>query len=294
MNPLVDLITMNFPFSNETVCIFMSVQGAMQVRNGINRDGKLTWFHAFLRSTLTAYAGATFTNVFMGRPTKMFSDDVFFGSCLIGFGLVNWLPLDLGYMFFNTFVGELLHTVFSQVFRVGGVTGFSDAAYHAFKDAPSRYYPTPVFGPVLFPTALGNMGGFLWGGIDGYLARGMPWMFQQGISCSAFYHFYAHDAEGLVGTMLRRTVRPVAVQVMTALGADEEERLDDTLFAKFAVGFFMVVMAIVRMEHFMGARFSPFNTFIENVAAMLGGKKKKVDVKPPSNSRKGKKKPKNQ
>ena len=48
----------------------------------------------------------------------------------------------------STFPGALLHTVFSQIFRVGGVQGFSDAAYGAFKDAPSAYYPTPLFGPM--------------------------------------------------------------------------------------------------------------------------------------------------
>ena len=175
LNPLVRLITMDFPYATETVCIFMAIQGSMAVRNGPNRNGTMNWFHAFLRSTLTAYAGATFTNIFMGRPTAMFANDIFFGSCLIGYGIVNWLPKDIGYHFFNTGIGTLLHTVFSQIFRVGGVSGFSDAAYNAFKDTPSVYYPTPIFGPILFPSALGNMGGFLWSGFDAYLEKGMPW-----------------------------------------------------------------------------------------------------------------------
>lgn len=287
MNPLVDILTMNFPHATETVCIFMAIEGSMAVRNGPNRANTMHWFHAFLRSSLTAYAGGLFTNIFMGRPTAVFANDIFFGACLIGYALVNLLPMDVGYHFFNTMIGRMLFTVFSQVFRMGGVSGFSDVAYNAFKDAPSVYYPTPVFGPILFPTALGNMGGFLWNGFDGYLEKGMPWMFQQGLSTSVFYHFYTHDAEGFIGVNLRSVVRPVAIQIMTLLGADEKESLNDTLFAKFAVSCFIVTLAILRMPQFLGPRFSPFVSVSNMVGGMLGGKKKKVNAKP---SKKNKKK----
>ena len=139
-----------------------------------------------------------------------------------------------------------------------------------------------------------NMGGFLVNGIDGYLGKGMPWLFQQGISCSTFYHFYAHDAEGFVGVALHAVLRPLAVPLLTALGADEKEREDDALFAKFMVGLFMVSMGIVRMPHFLGPAFSPFSAAhaaVTNVLSPLfGGKKRKVDIKPPSGSKKSKKK----
>mmetsp|Transcript_15335 Transcript_15335/g.32463 ORF Transcript_15335/g.32463 Transcript_15335/m.32463 type:complete len:294 (-) Transcript_15335:246-1127(-) len=291
MNPLVDLLTMNFPYATEVVCTFMAIQGSMAVRNGPNRTNSMNWFHAFLKSTLTAYAGATFTNIFMGRPTAMFANDVFFGSCLIGFAIVNWLPFGIGYYICGTFLGELITTVFATVFRIGGVAGFSDAAFAAFKDAPSPYYPIPVFGPILFPTALANMGGFLKGGIDGYMEKGMPWLFQQGLSCSAFYHFYTHDAEGYVGVTLREVVRPFAIQIMMLLGADEKEREDDRLFAKFVVGVFMASMAVLRMPQLLGPKFSPFLTVVDMLGGLMSGKKKKVSNKPPtSSSKKSKKK----
>jgi hypothetical protein len=245
------------------------------------------WFHAFFKSTLTAYAGATFTNIFMGRPTAMFANDIFFGACILGFVTVNFLPMDVGYHLFNTFIGEFLATVFSQIFRVGGVTGFSDAAYGMFKDSPSPYYPTPVFGPILFPSVLGNMGGFFFNGFDAYLEKGMPWLFQQGLSCSMFYHFYAHDSEGAIGQTLRGILKPVAVQVMTLLGADEKESEDDALFAKVAVGVFMLIMAIVRMPQFLGPRFSPFVT-LRSMGANVFGKKKSNAA--PSKAKKNKKK----
>jgi len=294
MNLLVNLVTGEFPLSNEILCLAMAISGSMTVRNGANRNNDMHWFHAFLRSTLAGYAGATFTNMFMGKPTSMFSNDVFFGSCLVGFAIVNWLPMGIGYHFCGTFLGVLLTAVFSQVFRVGGVAGFSDAAQNAFKDAPSKYYPTPVFGPILFPTLLGNMGGFLVNGVDEYLGKGMPWLFQQGTSCSTFYHFYAHDVEGYVGVALRAVLRPLAIPIMMAMGADEKEREDDALFAKFMIGLFMVSMGIVRMPHFLGPTFSPFtvtHTAVANlVSPLFGGKKKKVYNKPLPGSKKNKKK----
>ncbi|KAL9179007.1 hypothetical protein ACHAXT_011980 [Thalassiosira profunda] len=290
MNLLFDVLTGAFPYASEAVCVAMAVQGAVAVRNGPNRTGSMHWFHAFLRSTLTAYAGATFTNMFMGRPTRMFSDDVFFGSCVVAYALVNYLPMDVGYHFFNTFIGGTVVAVLSQIFRMGGVSGFSDAAYNAFKDAPSEYYPTPVFGPILFPVALGNMGGFVWSGFDGYLEKGMPWLFQQGIACSTFYHFYAHDAEGFVGVTLRSVVKPVAVQIMVLMGADEKESEDDALFAKFAVGFFMALMGVLQRPQILGPRFSPFTAVGNMVKGVLGGKKKKVNAKPPASAKKSKKK----
>lgn len=288
MNPLFNLVTMKFPYAQETVCIFMAIQGSMKIRAGPNKANTMHWFHALCRSTLAGFSGAAFTNIFMGRPTALFSNDVFFGACLIGYGLVNWTPFDIGYLALNTFVGSFFTTVFAQVFRVGGVAGFSDAAYNAFKENPSDYYPTPVFGPILFPSMLGNMGGFFGNGVDKYLEKALPWMIQQSVSCSAFYHFYAHDAEGWLGVTLRSYLKPIAIQIMVLMGADGKESEDDALFAKFAVGFFMIGMGIVRMDQFFGPRFSPFMTLSEMVMGVFSGKKKKVNSKPPANKKNNK------
>ena len=287
MNHLVALITADFPYATEILCLFMAIQGSMAVRKGANSKKSMNWFHAFLKSTLTAYSGAAFTNMFMGRPTAMFSNDIFFGACILGFVIVNYLPMDIGYHFFNTFVGEALYTVFSQVFRMGGVTGFSDAAYAAFKDTPSVWYPMPIFGPILFPVALGNMGGFFMNGFDAYLEKGMPWLFQQAFACATFYHFYAHDLEGCIGETVRGVIKPLGISLMTLMGADEKEREDDVLFAKVIVGIFMLFMAIVRMPQFLGPSYSPFTA----VGTMMNSKKsKKVNVAPkPSKKNKAKK-----
>jgi hypothetical protein len=280
MNLLANLVTMSFPYATETVCLAMAIQGSMTVRQGPNKSRSMHWFHAFVRSTLTAYAGATFTNIFMGRPTAMLSNDVFFGACLLGYLLVNYTPFNLAYLVFNSPPGQLVVTVLSQVFRVGGIKGFSDAAFAMFKENPSPYYDVPVFGPILFPSVLGNMGGFFFCGLDGYLEKGMPWLFQQGISCSTFYHFYAHDTTGFIGTTLRTYLRPIAVPFMTFMGASDEESNDDALFAHVAVGCFMVLMAVLRMDMVLGGKFSPFEV-LGGMICKPFGKKRKDNVKKP-------------
>jgi len=217
----------------------------------------------------------------------MFSNDVFFGSCLVGYGIVNHLPYDLGYRIFSTFAGSLLVAVFSQVFRISGIYGFSDAAFQLFKASPSAYYPTPVFGPILAPSVLGNMGGFLWNGFDGYLEGGMPWLFQQGVSCSTFYHFYAHDEKGWVGVNLRGVLRPAAIRVMIAAGAEDTAAEDDVLFARFAVGAFMVLMSILHMPQLLGPGFSPFAASCDAVVGTVGRKRTASFARPASHPSNG-------
>jgi len=285
---------MDFPYATEIVCLAMSIQGSMSVRNNNNNNSAsssntnnnkrppppMNTFHAFIKSTLTAYAGATFTNVFMARPTAMLSNDIFFGSCILGFAVVNYVPY--GYSLCNTFPILAIINILSQVFRISGIINYSDVAYHAFKEAPSAYYPMPIFGPILFPTLLGNMGGFIWYGIDGYLAQGgggMPWLFQQGMACSTFYHFYAHDMHGSVGTTLRSIIHPTAVHIMSHVLANTTTTTtadsiidiidDNVLFAKLIIGTFMILMSILHLPQLLGPKFSPFTTMY-NVVTTTG------------------------
>ena len=51
MNHLVNLVTSNFPYATEILCLFMAIQGSMAVRNGPNSKKTMNWFHAFFKST---------------------------------------------------------------------------------------------------------------------------------------------------------------------------------------------------------------------------------------------------
>lgn len=110
----------------------------------------------------------------------MLYNDLNMASCILAFLIVNYSPFDIGYMICNTIPFTMVTVSFAQLFRSLGIVKFADVCFDAFKDAPSAYYPIPVFGPIMYATLLGNMGGFLTKGVDGHLANGMPWPFQNG------------------------------------------------------------------------------------------------------------------
>ena len=247
---LLSYLTGDFAYTNELQAFWMAFQGCMVVRNGRNRDKKMAWFHAFMLSVFSGYAGASFTFFLIGKPTSMLTNDLNIASCIISFIIVNYSPRDIGYKLGNTLPILVITTAFSQLFRVGGIVKFVDTAFEAFRDKPSEYYPIPVFGPILFATLLGNMGGFFAKGFDKYLENGMPWPFQNGFCCASFYHFFVNDKIGFIGVNLRAVINLI---IPSKFG------LDDKTFATVAVSLFMHVMGILQLPNFMGPSFSPFN-----------------------------------
>jgi len=243
-------LTGEFPYAPELQAFFMALQGCMAVRNGRNKDKKMNWFHAFLLSVFSGYSGAIFTFFLLGKPSSMLANDLNIAGCIITFIIVNYTPGDIGYKLSKSLPVVLITTMFAQLFRVGGVCGFTAMGFEAFKDKPSAYYPIPVFGPVVYATMLGNMGGFFLKGFDKYLENGMPWPFQNGLLCASFYHFFLHDQTGFIGVTLRSAIDKVDFIKMG---------LDDKTFARVMVSIFMHVSGVLRLPAFYGPSSSPFN-----------------------------------
>jgi hypothetical protein len=76
-----------------------------------------------------------------------------------------------------------------------------------------------------------------------------------GIFCATFYHFFAHDTTGIIGTWVRELV-PIR------LG------LDDATFAAVVVSLFMQVTGILQMPAFLGPDFSPFSILYRYVTQL--------------------------
>jgi hypothetical protein len=245
--PLAAFLTGDFPYSGELMAFWMAIQGAVAVRRGPNKDKNLHWFHAFFLSVIGGYAGGCFGTIWMGKPTAMLSNDLNVASCIVAFVLVNCMPFDLGFKFCKTLPVTLVIVSFAQLFRALGIVKFTTVCFEAFKETPSAYYPIPVFGPILYATLLGNMGGFFMKGFEGHIMNGMPWPFQNGLFCASFYHFFVHDKTGIVGTTLRRFINSPEI-----LG------LDDRTFAVVFVSLFMQIMGILQIPAFLGPSFSPF------------------------------------
>eukprot|EP00553_Chaetoceros_curvisetus_P007246 CAMPEP_0204616774 /NCGR_PEP_ID=MMETSP0717-20131115/3942_1 /ASSEMBLY_ACC=CAM_ASM_000666 /TAXON_ID=230516 /ORGANISM="Chaetoceros curvisetus" /LENGTH=288 /DNA_ID=CAMNT_0051630121 /DNA_START=32 /DNA_END=898 /DNA_ORIENTATION=- len=268
----ISFLTADFEYSAEFQCLFMAIQGAMIIRNGPNKDQKMKWFHAFAQGLVTAYAGGLLAPLWMGRPSAILSNDLCVASCIIAFVLVNYIPG--GYNMLSLFPLKLLTVMGAQLFRARGIVSYVNIAYNAFKEAPSKYYPTPVFGPILNACILGNMGAFFWKGFHGHLQNGMPFPFQNGLLVASSYHFVAND-EGPVGDFIRSMI------VKLPLGD-----LDTILFVTVMGSLFMQTVGILQMPEFMGPSFNPFNMItapfstrksktLKNAAHSNGGTTKK-------------------
>lgn len=168
------------PYSSEMQAFWMAIQGSMAVRKGANKDGKLHWFHAFAISVMAGFAGGIFGALWMGRPCGMVGNDLNMAGCILAFIVVNYTPSDIGFKLCNTFVGEIITVSFAQLFRSTALCIYVMVCFETFKDKPSAYYPIPVFGPILYGTMLGNMGGFFSKGFEGHVKDGIPWPIQNG------------------------------------------------------------------------------------------------------------------
>jgi hypothetical protein len=180
MDGAVRFLTGNFPYSGELQCIWMAIQGCVAVRMGPNKNGNLHWFHAFALSVMMGYAGASFGFLWMAKPSGMLANDLNMASCIIAFLLINYTPFDIGYKICASLPGTIVTVSFAQLFRSLGIAKFATVCFEAFKDTPSAYYPIPVFGPIIYATLLGNMGGFFLKGFEGHLSNGIPWPVQNG------------------------------------------------------------------------------------------------------------------
>jgi hypothetical protein len=178
--PVVDFLTGRFPYVAELTLFFMAFQAAMKVRTGPNKDGQLHWFHAFLLSTIMAFGGGMFNPIWMGGTAASVANDLCLGTALAAFYLVNFLPFDRGVHFGRSMPGTFITVAFAQLFRSLGTCKFTTQAFQAFKESPSAYYSIPLLGPIFYGTMLGNMGALVLNGIPGYVAKGMPWGFQNG------------------------------------------------------------------------------------------------------------------
>lgn len=243
----IDFLTGKFPYSFEFQAFFMALQGVMKVRTGPNRDGKMSWFHAFGKGVILSYAGGIFAPLWIGRPTSMLSNDINMGACIITYSLVNCIPFKIGYRIANTFPIKLMTVMGAQLFRTMGIITFITIAYEAFKNNPSKYYPTPIFGPILFATILGNMGSFFALGFNGHLKRGMPLPFQNGLFVSSLYHFTVNDTDGPIGIALRSLLDPFM------MGFSHKQ------FATLFISSFMQLWAVLQMPEFLGSSFNPFD-----------------------------------
>ena len=152
MDNVVPFLVGASAFSAENQSFWMAVQGAMAVRKGPNKDKKMNWFYAFVQSILVGYSGGLFGFLWLGKPSAMLSNDLNMAACILAFLLVNYTPFDVGFRILDSLPFSIVSVSFAQLFRATGLIRFVRASFDEFKGNPSKYYPIPVFGPILYGT----------------------------------------------------------------------------------------------------------------------------------------------
>lgn len=256
LSHVIAFLTADFEYANELQSFFNALQGHLAVRRGANKDGELYWFHAFMMGIFLSFSGGTFGTLWLGKPTSMLSNDINIACIIITFILVNYTPFKIGFKLAQTFPVVIVTTSFAQLFKTSGLVKFCTVAFETFKDNPSKYYPIPVFGPIIYATLLGNFGGFFNKGFGNYLKNGMPWPFQTGLACATFYHFYVHDETGFIGINLRHCFHLVFDDFLKMTSLDA---LDRKTLAMVLISAFQQIMAILQLPYFLGPTASPFN-----------------------------------
>ena len=194
-------------FSSELQSIGMALQANIIVQsryqNNHRQESYYFWFYRFLQSVLIGYSGGIFGTIFLGKPCPfLVNGDIHMTACLVAFGLVQIiLPFVRSIFSPNSDISssssniiknsftiplQIVITSFAQLFRTMGLLKFITVCHLELLSPPYRtistkYYEIPIFGPILYGTMLGNMGGFVLNGIDGYTQRsGIPYPFQNG------------------------------------------------------------------------------------------------------------------
>jgi uncharacterized membrane protein YeiH len=184
MDTIVNVLTGESPYNMELRTFGIAFQGAMTVRNARNKDKSMDWFYAFCCTLLTAFAGGLFGFVWMGKPTSLITGgDITLTLTAIAFVLATYTPFDIGFKIGNNIAVKIVTTILAQLFRALGMLAFINTA--TAEVSSTRYYPTPILGPVLYGVLLGNMGAFFSKGFDGHLQQGVPFPVQNGMSADA-------------------------------------------------------------------------------------------------------------
>ena len=247
----------SFPYSGEVLAFFMALEAAVAVRTADDKKrgpkGKrYNWFLNFAKVTLIGFGGAWFAPMLLGSPSAMLVNaDVNVTLCFVAYWLAFHFPGDVFWKVNSTVPCKVLYTAVANLFRAQGIAMYCDKTARMFPS--TAYYGTPLMGPILSATLLGNVGLLYRLGYEKHFEGGMPFQFQNGLWCGSFYHIYTNDQHAL-GSLLRELVGFVP-----AFTIFKGFFRDDRHFAAVAISAFMAVVAVLRLPDFLGASWSPFS-----------------------------------
>ncbi|CAN0227462.1 unnamed protein product [Discosporangium mesarthrocarpum] len=140
---------------------------------------------------MVVFGGGILAPLLLGKPPVMLVNDLLVPVVCTAWFLVNRTE---GFVFKFLATPGINQTmlVLGECFRANAMCGVVQIAFKAI--SPSKYYPIPIWGPVLLGT-IGACGGMflpLDKGLQG-LKNGAPWPMQSAFYGSLFFHLTVND-----------------------------------------------------------------------------------------------------
>ena len=265
LNLLIETLTGTAPYTKPLMVFFMSLQSSKMVRkNDSLSKAPYNWFLSLATVTLIAFGGGWFMGAILGRPASFITGaDVNVPLCFAAYWLTFHCPGDYFDRLSSSLPFNVVTTAYAQLFRSTGMPG--TIALVSTLSTPGPYSTVPLIAPILAGAMVSNVGLIYRNGYVKHFEGGVSWQFNNGWWTSAFLHLFISDP-GILGATLRAAVMavPYAGEVM------EECEGDRTAFALSLVSAFFVVVGVLQMDEFWGAKWNPFTLFDGWLSWVLG------------------------
>lgn len=195
LDVLVELLTMQPEwFSHAALFCFV-----FMIARNVARVPKVSWLQRLVLTFTAAFGGGTLVPLLLGKPPVWLLNDLLVTVTLLCWFLANYTPV--GRLVDSTTVLRLPLNLMANVFRGNGCCNTTAMASKALPS--SKWYPTPLFGPVFLGT-LGSTGGNFLPFDKGLAAlrNGLSMAFQPPLIGAILYHLIVNDAAGPIGSAI--------------------------------------------------------------------------------------------
>jgi len=204
---------MQIPYVRELATVGNAINGTLGIYASLQGQPTLYWLHSLILTVMGSFGGGLIAPLFLGKPAAVFTNDLVVFACIVcwyfvhylgGSRLLNWKPI------------RMIWSIFVGLFRTSSVIGLVAMANSTL--SASKYYPIPLFGPILSGTLVGSMSAFL--PLDKGLApiaKNTPWPIQAAFMTATFYHLMIHDTQGIFGVTLRSMLGTYTPATLTTI-----------------------------------------------------------------------------
>lgn len=169
------------------------------IARNVARVPQVNWLQRLVLTFMASFGGGTLVPLLLGKPPVWLLNDLLIPVTLLCFVLANYTPV--GRLVDSTTALRLPLNLLANVFRGNGCCNTTAMASRALPS--SKWYPTPLFGPVFLGT-LGSTGGNFLPFDKGLeaLGSGLSMAFQPPLIGAVAYHLIVNDVDGPIGSAI--------------------------------------------------------------------------------------------